>query len=60
MPPTRNYHGSNYIAFIIWNLEAGGINVGNIELSVNGTIMSGFGSIPMAPMSQWSEREDAY
>jgi hypothetical protein len=55
-----NYHGSNYIAFALWALEADGAKVEGLELSVNGTILSGYGDVPMAPMSSWAERDGAY
>lgn len=55
-----DYQGSNYIAFALWSLEAGGAKVGGLELSVNGTVLSGYGDVPMAPMSSWSKRKGAY
>lgn len=55
-----DYHGTNYIAFALWSLEADGAKVAGLELSVNGTILSGYGDIPMSPMSNWSERSGAY
>lgn len=55
-----NYSGSNYIAFALWSLEAGGAKVEGLELSVNATILSGYGDVPMSPMSEWEKREGAY
>ena len=55
-----DYAGTNYIAFALWSLEAGGAKVEGLELSVNGTILSGYGDVPMSPMSSWEEREGAY
>lgn len=55
-----NYQGTNYIAFALWSLEADGAKVDGLELSVNGTILSGYGTIPLAPMSSWEERAGAY
>ncbi len=52
-----NYQGTNLIAFALWSLEAEGAKVGGLELSVNGTVLSGYGPIPLAPMSSWSERK---
>ena len=56
----RDYQGSNYIAFALWALEADGAKVDNLELSVNGTILSGYGDVPMAPMSSWHKRAGVY
>ena len=56
----RNYQGKNYIAFAFWSLEADGSKVDGIELSVNGTILSGYGAVPMSPMSYWEQRAGAY
>lgn len=56
----RNYQGSNYIAFSLWSLESSGSKVAGLELSVNGTILSGYGDIPMVPMSSWHKRAGAY
>lgn len=55
-----DYHGTNYIAFALWSLEADGAKVAGLELSVNGTILSGYGDVPMSPMSSWSKRSGAY
>lgn len=55
-----DYSGTNYIAFALWSLEAEGAKVAGLELSVNGTILSGYGDVPMSPMSSWSKREGAY
>ena len=44
----------------LWILEADGAKVDGLELSVNGTILSGYGDIPMSPMSSWSKRAGAY
>ena len=55
-----DYHGTNYIAFALWGLETDGAKVEGLELSVNGTILSGYGDIPMSPMSSWAERAGAY
>lgn len=55
-----NYHGKNYIALTLWSLEADGATVDGLELSVNGTILSGYGAIPMAPMSYYEKRPGAY
>ncbi|KAK5163099.1 uncharacterized protein LTR77_010883 [Saxophila tyrrhenica] len=55
-----NYHGTNYLAFALWSLEAEGAKVGGLELSVNGTVLSGYGDVPMSPMSSWSKRKGAY
>ena len=48
------------IAFALWSLEAEGAKVAGLELSINGTVLSGYGAVPMAPMSQWTERIGAY
>lgn len=55
-----DYSGTNYIAFALWALEADGAKVEGLELSVNGTILSGYGDVPMSPMSSWSKRDGAY
>jgi hypothetical protein len=55
-----DYQGKNYIAFALWSLEADGAKVDGLELSVNGTIFSGYGDVPMSPMSSWSQRAGAY
>lgn len=54
-----DYSGTNYIAFALWSLEAGGAKVEGLELSVNATVLSGYGDVPMSLMSSWSQR-DAY
>jgi hypothetical protein len=55
-----DYHGKNYIAFALWSLEANGAKVDALELSVNGTILSGYGAVPASPMSSWEKRPGAY
>jgi len=52
-----NYSGTNYIAFALWSLEAGGAKVDGLELSVNGTILSGYGDFPLSPQTGWSDRQ---
>lgn len=52
-----DYSGTNYIAFALWSLEAGGAKVDGLELTVNGTILSGYGDIPLSPQTGWSDRQ---
>ena len=56
----RDYQGKNWIAFSLWSLEADGAKAEGLELSVNGTILSGYGDVPMSPMSYYSPRAGAY
>ena len=55
-----DYQGDNYIAFAFWNLESDAAKIEGLELSVNATIMSGYGEVAMAPMSRWTPRAGAY
>ena len=56
----RDYQGTNYIALALWSLEAGGVKVAGLELSVNATILSGYGDVAISQMSSWSKRPGAY
>lgn len=55
-----DYQGNNYIAFAFWCLEAGGAKIEGLELSINATVLSGYGEVAMAPMSSWTPRTGAY
>ena len=55
-----NYRGTNYISLALWSLEVGGATVEGLELYVNGTILSGFGDVPLSPMNNYKKREGAY
>ncbi|GAB7360574.1 hypothetical protein MBLNU230_g0458t1 [Neophaeotheca triangularis] len=55
-----DYHGTNRLGLCVWNLEAGGAGVEGVELTVNGTVLSGFGEVGLAGGSAWVQREGVY
>ncbi|KAK5149882.1 hypothetical protein LTS14_010597 [Recurvomyces mirabilis] len=55
-----NYHGSNYVAVVLWSLEAAGARVGNLSLVAGQALQSGFGPVALSPLTGWQPRAGAY
>jgi hypothetical protein len=55
-----DYHGQNWVALMLWAMEAGGARIDDLELVATAVVESGYGAVALAPLTPWTERPGAY
>ena len=55
-----NYRGTNYVALLLWALDAEGAKLDGFDLAAGVPVLSGYGAVVASPQTGWSAREGAY